>query len=225
MPFRYPSVAPANRSGGVEVGPPGYGSGMDPARSLEEARAAACACTACDLYRHATQTVFGEGRVGARLALVGEQPGDREDVVGRPFVGPAGALLDRALEEAGIDRSDVYLTNAVKHFRFERVGKRRIHQKPNTTQVVACRPWLMTELDLVRPRTVVCLGVTAARAVFGRPVTIGKTRGREHVVDGRRVVVTVHPSSLLRQTDDAERDRAMRAFVDDLRLAARRQAA
>jgi len=198
---------------------------MDPARSLEEARAAACACTACDLYRHATQTVFGEGRVGARLALVGEQPGDREDVVGRPFVGPAGALLDRALEEAGIDRSDVYLTNAVKHFRFERVGKRRIHQKPNTTQVVACRPWLMTELDLVRPRTVVCLGVTAARAVFGRPVTIGKTRGREHVVDGRRVVVTVHPSSLLRQTDDAERDRAMRAFVDDLRLAARRQAA
>lgn len=163
--------------------------------------------------------------MGARLALVGEQPGDREDVVGRPFVGPAGALLDRALEEAGIDRSDVYLTNAVKHFRFERVGKRRIHQKPNTTQVVACRPWLMTELDLVRPRTVVCLGVTAARAVFGRPVTIGKTRGREHVVDGRRVVVTVHPSSLLRQTDDAERDRAMRAFVDDLRLAARRQAA
>ncbi|HKA03775.1 MAG TPA: UdgX family uracil-DNA binding protein [Acidimicrobiales bacterium] len=198
---------------------------MDPARALEEARAAASTCTACDLYRRATQTVFGEGRVGARLTLVGEQPGDREDVVGRPFVGPAGAVLDRALEAAGIDRSDVYLTNAVKHFRFEVVGKRRIHQKPNTTQVVACRPWLVTELDLVNPSTVVCLGVTAARAVFGRPVTIGKTRGREHVVDGRRVVVTVHPSSLLRQTDDAERDRAMQAFVDDLRLAARRQAA
>ncbi len=198
---------------------------MDRAQALQEARHDASSCTACDLYRRATQTVFGEGRVGARIVLVGEQPGDREDVAGRPFVGPAGAVLDRALAEAGIPRSDVYLTNAVKHFRFEVVGKRRIHQKPNTTQVVACRQWLMTELDLVKPQTVVCLGVTAARSVFGRPVTIGKTRGREHTVDGRRVLVTVHPSSLLRQTDEADRDRAMAAFVDDLRLAARSLAA
>jgi DNA polymerase len=153
--------------------------------------------------------------------LVGEQPGDREDVVGRPFVGPAGGVLDRALEAAGIDRSDVYLTNAVKHFRFEVAGKRRIHQKPNTTQIVACRQWLTAELDLVNPSTVVCLGVTAARAVFGKVVTIGRTRGRQHVVDGRRVVVTVHPSSLLRVSDEAEREAAMKAFVADLRLAAR----
>jgi uracil-DNA glycosylase len=198
---------------------------MDPADALREAQEKASTCTACDLYRHATQTVFGEGRVPAPLMFVGEQPGDREDLAGRPFVGPAGGVLDRALDAAGIDRDDVYVTNAVKHFRFEVVGKRRIHQKPNTTQIVACRQWLLTELDLVDPSTVVCLGVTAARAVFGKPVTIGRTRGREHEVDGRRVVVTVHPSALLRVTDDAERATAMDAFVADLRLAARTIAA
>jgi DNA polymerase len=198
---------------------------MDRADALQRARDEASTCTACDLYRRATQTVFGEGPIGVSLMLVGEQPGDREDIAGRPFVGPAGAVLDRALEEANVDRADVYLTNAVKHFRFELVGKRRIHQKPNTTQVVACRQWLTTELDLVNPKTVVCLGVTAARSVFGRPVTIGRTRGREHVVDGRRVIVTVHPSSLLRVTDEAERTTAITAFVADLRLAARRLAA
>jgi DNA polymerase len=198
---------------------------MDRGEALGRVRDQATTCTACDLYRNATQMVFGEGRSSASLMLVGEQPGDREDVVGRPFVGPAGGVLDRALEAAGIDRSDVYLTNAVKHFRFEVIGKRRIHQKPNTTQIVACRQWLTAELDLVNPSTVVCLGVTAARAVFGKAVTIGRTRGREHVVDGRRVVVTVHPSSLLRVSDEAEREEAMKAFVTDLRLAARRRAA
>ena len=198
---------------------------MDAAASLHQARDEACSCTACDLFRRATQTVFGEGRVPAPLMLVGEQPGDREDLAGRPFVGPAGGVLDRALDAAGIDRDDVYVTNAVKHFRFELVGKRRIHQKPNTTQVVACRQWLVTELDLVDPSTVVCLGVTAARAIFGKAVTIGRTRGREHTVDGRNVVVTVHPSSLLRVTDEAERAAAMDAFVADLRLAARTIAA
>jgi uracil-DNA glycosylase len=198
---------------------------MDRGEALRRVRGEASTCTACDLYRNATQVVFGEGRgpsaSSASLMLVGEQPGDREDVVGRPFVGPAGGVLDRALEAAGIDRSDVYLTNAVKHFRFEVAGKRRIHQKPNTTQIVACRQWLTAELDLVNPSTVVCLGVTAARAVFGKVVTIGRTRGRQHVVDGRRVVVTVHPSSLLRVSDEAEREAAMKAFVADLRLAAR----
>jgi uracil-DNA glycosylase family protein len=194
-------------------------TGAEPDR-LEEVRDEASSCTRCDLYRHATQTVFGEGPVRARLLLVGEQPGDREDLAGRPFVGPAGAVLDRALTDAGIDRHDVYLTNAVKHFRFEQRGKRRIHQKPNTTQIVACRPWLEAELDIVDPETVICLGVTAATAVFGRAVTITKTRGREHTVGGRRVVVTVHPSALLRLTDEADREQAEAAFVADLRLAA-----
>jgi uracil-DNA glycosylase len=205
----------------VERGAEGYEDGMDPADALARARNEAGDCTACDLYRNATQTVFGEGRAPTSLMLVGEQPGDREDLAGRPFVGPAGAVLDRALDAAGIDRDDVYVTNAVKHFRFEVVGKRRIHQKPNTTQIVACRHWLLTELDLVDPATVVCLGVTAARAVFNKPVTIGRTRGREHEVDGRHVVVTVHPSALLRVSDEADRATAMDAFVDDLRLAAR----
>jgi uracil-DNA glycosylase family protein len=209
----------------VGAAPAGYGYSMDRADALRRARDEASTCTACDLYRRATQTVFGEGPIAASLMFVGEQPGDREDVDGRPFVGPAGGVLDRALEEAGIDRADVYLTNAVKHFRFELIGKRRIHQKPNTTHVVACRQWLTTELDLVNPKTVVCLGVTAARSVFGRAVTIGRTRGREHVVDGRRVIVTVHPSSLLRVADEVERATAMAAFVADLRLAARRLAA
>jgi DNA polymerase len=209
----------------VQVAAGGYEDGMDPAHALREAQEEACTCTACDLYRHATQTVFGEGRAPAPLMLVGEQPGDREDLAGRPFVGPAGGVLDRALDAAGIDRDDVYVTNAVKHFRFEVVGKRRIHQKPNTTQIVACRQWLLTELDLVDPSTVVCLGVTAARSVFGTSVTIGRMRGREHQVEGRHVVVTVHPSALLRITGEAERTTAMDAFVADLRLAARTIAA
>jgi DNA polymerase len=209
----------------VERAAAGYEDGMDSADAFREAQEKASTCTACDLYRHATQTVFGEGRIPAPLMFVGEQPGDREDLAGRPFVGPAGGVLDRALDAAGIDRDDVYVTNAVKHFRFEVVGKRRIHQKPNTTQIVACRQWLLTELDLVDPSTVVCLGVTAARAVFGKAVTIGRTRGRQHEVDGRRVVVTVHPSALLRVTDDAERATAMDAFVADLRMAARTIAA
>src|SRR6185312_13071032 len=175
---------------------------MPEKRTLPSLREAATVCKGCDLWKSGTQTVFGEGNPHARVFMVGEQPGDKEDIQGRPFVGPAGAVLDRALEAAGIDRDDVYVTNAVKHFRFEVVGKRRIHQKPNTTQIVACRHWLLAELDLVDPATVVCLGVTAARAVFNKPVTIGRTRGREHEVDGRHVVVTVHPSALLRVSDE-----------------------
>jgi len=190
-----------------------------PASSIDELRSQAAGCTACDLYRNATQVVFGEGPASARMLLVGEQPGDREDLIGRPFVGPAGRLLDEALEQAGIDRTTVYVTNAVKHFRFEPRGKRRIHQKPNTTQVVACRQWLAAELTLVEPGTVVCLGVTAATAVFGRAVTISRARGREHEIDGRRVIVTVHPSALLREQDERAKNEAMDAFVADLRLA------
>jgi uracil-DNA glycosylase family protein len=201
----------------------GYGPVVishDRVEMLDDVRKDAAHCTNCDLYRNATQTVFGEGPASARLMLVGEQPGDREDLAGHPFVGPAGAVLDRALRAAGIPRSEVYVTNAVKHFRFEQRGKRRIHQKPNTTQIVACRPWLDAELKLVDPETVVCLGVTAATAVFGKAATISKLRGRSHDVGGRRVVVTIHPSALLRVTDEDERAEATDAFVDDLRLAA-----
>ena len=188
--------------------------------ALDEARTEAAHCTNCDLYQHATQTVFGEGPVPASMVLVGEQPGDREDLAGHPFVGPAGAVLDRALERAGIARPDVFLTNAVKHFRFEQRGKRRIHQKPNTTQVVACRPWLDIELDLVDPTVVVCLGVTAATSVFGRAITLRRVRGTVHQLGGRRVVATIHPSAVLRADDD-QRDAELDGFIDDLRLAAR----
>jgi uracil-DNA glycosylase len=194
-----------------------------PARpSLRSLRAAAADCRACPLWRTGTQTVFGEGRVAARMLLVGEQPGDREDLEGRPFVGPAGRLLDDALEEAGIDRSLAYVTNVVKHFKWTPRGKRRIHEKPTAREVEACRPWFQTELDLVKPDLVVALGATAAQSLLGPAVRVTKERG--HVLDaplGARVLLTVHPSSLLRITDDAERDQAMERFVADLRVAAR----
>ena len=206
----------AARRGGYRPGVTSH----DGVEALDDVRKDAAHCTACDLYRNATQTVFGEGPAPAPVMLVGEQPGDREDLAGHPFVGPAGAVLDRALRAAGIPRSEVYVTNAVKHFRFEQRGKRRIHQKPNTTQIAACRGWLDAELKLVDPKTVVCLGVTAATAVFGKAATIAKLRGRPHDVGGRRVVVTIHPSALLRVTDEDERVQATEAFVDDLRLAA-----
>lgn len=189
--------------------------------SLTSLREAARGCTACPLWRSGTQTVFGEGRKRARLLLVGEQPGDREDLEGRPFVGPAGRLLDEALVEAAIDRADVYLTNVVKHFKWRPQGKRRIHQKPNWSEISACRPWVEAELAVVRPEVLVCLGATAAQALLGREVRVTRDRGRLLESPLAPVAIaTVHPSSILRERDRDERQREQARFVDDLRLAA-----
>src|SRR5213079_1525269 len=188
--------------------------------SLSEVREAARSCTACHLYKRATQTVFGEGPKRAPIMLVGEQPGDYEDVAGKPFVGPAGKILDRALAEAGINRDEVYVTNAVKHFKWEPRGKRRIHQKPSSRDIAACRPWLEAELRLVEPKLVVCLGSTAGQTIFGPSFRVTKERGRvlsSHLA--QKVVATVHPSSLLRQPDEESRDREYKNFVSDLRVA------
>jgi uracil-DNA glycosylase family protein len=192
-------------------------------RSVEQLKEAAASCRACDLWEHATQTVFGEGREGSKLMFVGEQPGDQEDLQGRPFVGPAGRLLEKALEEAGIDRRRVYVTNAVKHFRWTRRGKRRLHEKPNAAQVRACRPWLDAELAVVKPGIVVLMGATAAQAVMGPAFRVSKDRGR--VISsplGVPVLATVHPSSILRATDEESRDAALASFIADLRVAAGR---
>ena len=188
---------------------------------LAKVAAAARVCTACHLYKRGTQTVFGEGSTRARLLLLGEQPGDQEDLAGKPFVGPAGKLLDRALEEAGIARADVYVTNTVKHFKWEPRGKRRIHQKPNSREIAACRPWMEAELRLVKPKLVVCLGSTAAQAIFGAAFRVTRQRGQ--VLESQfapRVLATVHPSSLLRQPDEESRAREYALFVNDLRAAA-----
>src|SRR5204862_3420869 len=181
--------------------------------SLTMLKSAAKTCTACHLFKHATQTVFGEGRKGATLMLVGEQPGDQEDLAGKPFVGPAGRILDRALEEAGIDRREVYVTNTVKHFKWEPRGKRRIHKKPNSREIAACRPWLEAELRVVRPDLLVCMGATAAQAVFGPSFRVTRERGK--VLESEltpKVVATVHPSSLLRQPDEESREREYKLF-------------
>src|SRR6267142_3480759 len=168
--------------------------------SLSAVREAAKDCEACHLYKRATQTVFGEGPKSATMMLVGEQPGDYEDVAGKPFVGPAGKIMDQALEEAGIDRSQVYVTNAVKHFKWEPRGKRRIHQKPNSREIAACRPWLEAELRLVKPKLLVCLGATAAQTVFGPSFRVTRDRGKVLQSDlAPKVLATVHPSALLRQ--------------------------
>jgi DNA polymerase len=183
-------------------------------------------CQGCDLYQNATQTVFGEGPVGADLMLIGEVPGDREDREGHPFVGPAGRLLDRALEEADIDRTDVYVTNAVKHFKFEPRGKRRIHKKPNAEEIRACNPWLEAELEVVKPKVVVCLGATAAQAVIGRSFKVTQHRGE--FVDTPLeplVTATVHPSSILRSPDDSTREAETQALIRDLRVVAKALAA
>ena len=173
-------------------------------------------CTRCDLCKCATQTVFGEGPLDARILFVGEQPGDQEDLAGRPFVGPAGQVFDRALVEAGIDRTRTYVTNAVKHFKFERRGKRRLHQKPDGGEIEACRWWIEQERALIRPPVTVALGATAARSLFGKAVTISGTRGRPHrLPEGGEAWVTVHPSFLLRVRDNREEEYAR--FVDDLR--------
>lgn len=192
------------------------------AESLATLGAEAASCRACPLWKNATQTVFGEGPARARLMLVGEQPGDKEDLAGRPFVGPAGSMLDRALEEAGIDRKKVYVTNAVKHFKFVPRGKIRLHQKPSTPEIRACRQWYERELAAVRPDLVVAMGATAAQSVFGRITPINKNRGRGVTLqDGTEALVTVHPSYLLRLPDEESRTREYRRFVADLRLAAK----
>ena len=189
--------------------------------TLDSARRAAAGCQACELWRTGTQTVFGEGEVEAEVMLVGEQPGDQEDLAGRPFVGPAGAVLDRALDDVGIDRTKVYVTNVVKHFKWQPRGKRRIHAKPNWSEMAACRPWLDTEISLVEPRVLVCLGATAAQALLGRDFRV--TRQRGELVESPlapHVLATVHPSSILRAPDDAARQEQMRDFVEDLRKVA-----
>ena len=188
---------------------------------IDRLAADAADCRACDLWRNATQTVFGEGPSSAKLMLVGEQPGDREDLAGRPFVGPAGRVLDEALVAAGIDRDHVYVTNAVKHFKWRASGKRRIHDKPNRAEVAACRPWLDGELAVVKPRVLVLLGATAAQALLGTSFRVTKDRGRP--IDGtgfaEHVVATVHPSAIVRIRDRAERAEAERGLADDLRRA------
>jgi uracil-DNA glycosylase family protein len=191
--------------------------------TLRSVRDAARDCRACDLWKLGTQTVFGEGASRAPLMLIGEQPGDQEDLSGHPFVGPAGKLLDRALAEAGVDRTQVYVTNVVKHFKWEPRGKRRIHKKPGAREIAACRPWLDTEIALVRPRAIVCLGATAAQALLGKAFRVTAHRG-EFVESplASIVLATVHPSSLLRAPDEETRHRETERFVDDLRLVARR---
>ena len=189
--------------------------------SLQTLRQDAAHCRACPLWKDATQTVFGEGPPHAPAMLVGEQPGDKEDLAGKPFVGPAGLMLDRALIEAGIDRSKVYVTNAVKHFKFLARGKIRLHQKPTTPEIKACRPWYERELAAIKPALVVAMGATAAQSVFGKITPINKNRGRLiELNDGIKALVTVHPSYLLRLPDAAARAREYERFVGDLRIAA-----
>ncbi len=185
---------------------------------LRALRAEAAGCKACPLWERATQTVFGEGGPRARAMLVGEQPGNEEDLSGKPFVGPAGRLLDKALEEAGIDRRDAYVTNVVKHFKWEPRGKRRIHAKPNAREIAACRPWLDSEIDAIKPQVLVCLGATAAQALLGRQFRVTQQRG-EFVESplAPRVLATIHPSAILRAPDDAARHAENRRFVDDLK--------
>lgn len=183
-------------------------------------RAAAAACRGCDLFRRATQTVFGEGRSNARIMLVGETPGDREDIEGRPFVGPAGQLLDRALDAAGIEREAVYITNVVKHFKWEPRGKRRLHRRPLPSEIGACLPWLHREIELVRPQIIVCLGATASQALFGSGFSVTRERGRflaSHFAPF--VLATLHPSALLRIREPGARDEAFHRFVTDLAIA------
>jgi DNA polymerase len=190
--------------------------------TLPRLRDAAAGCRGCHLFEGATQTVFGEGLKKAKVMFVGEQPGDREDIEGHPFVGPAGRMLDKALAEAGIDRSDVYITNVVKHFKYTMRGKRRIHQRPDAEEIAACRPWLDSELDQVKPRVLVALGATAAKALLGPRFKVTQQRGEFVDSDLAPLATgTVHPSSILRAPDEEARHRAYRDFVEDLRAIAR----
>jgi uracil-DNA glycosylase family protein len=202
---------------------PGAEEWVPAGADLDVLRGAAEKCRGCELWHDATQVVFSQGSVGAAIMLVGEQPGDREDTLGAPFVGPAGRVLTEAVEAARIDPDATYVTNAVKHFRFERRGKRRIHEKPAVSHIVACHPWLAAEIGAVGPQVIVALGATAARSLLGTSVKIGKVRGsvlEASDPSGTPLVVTVHPSSILRLRDDADRREAFGAFVDDLRMAA-----
>ncbi|HWG50203.1 MAG TPA: UdgX family uracil-DNA binding protein [Candidatus Acidoferrales bacterium] len=196
---------------------------MPEKRTLPSLREAATVCKGCDLWKSGTQTVFGEGNPHARVFMVGEQPGDKEDIQGRPFVGPAGAVLDKALQAAGIDRDDVYVTNIVKHFKWEPRGKRRIHKKPSALEISACRPWLDAEIEVARPEVVVLLGASAAQGLLGRDFRVSQQRG-QWVRSGIAPVVmaTVHPSSILRAPDDESRHEEMRKFVADLKKVAAR---
>ena len=189
--------------------------------SIRTLSAAAHECRGCDLYKTATQIVFGAGPARARVVFVGEQPGDQEDRQGAPFVGPAGALLDKALEDAGIARADVYLTNAVKHFKWEPRGKRRIHKKPRASEIEACRPWLEAELRAVKPQIVVCLGATAAQSVLGPQFKLMPNRGKVLEGEGRAVVATIHPSAVLRAPDSEGRRAAYKSLVADLKVVAK----
>jgi DNA polymerase len=188
--------------------------------SLKGLRAAEAGCTRCPLYKHATQVVPGEGPARARIMLVGEQPGDKEDLAGKPFVGPAGRVLDKAIAEAGIDRAQVFVTNAVKHFKFTPRGKRRLHKKPNAHEIERCNWWIDLERAIVKPKVVVALGASAVRSLLGRPMTIGKIRGRVlEMPDGARMVATIHPSFLLRIQDERDKQAQYRAFIRDLKAA------
>jgi len=189
--------------------------------TLDALRDQAAGCRACPLWKTGTQTVFGEGASGSQVMLVGEQPGDQEDKAGRPFVGPAGRLLDEALDAAGIDREAAYVTNVVKHFKWEARGKRRIHAKPSWSEVAACRPWLDGELEAVHPQVLVCLGATAAQALLGRAFRVTRQRGTWVDSDlAPHVTATIHPSAILRQQTDVDRRREMAAFIDDLKVVA-----
>ena len=192
-------------------------------RTLESLRVAALGCRGCDLYKNGSQTVFGEGAKSAQVLFVGEQPGDIEDRQGRPFVGPAGRMLDKALAEVAILRKEVYVTNAVKHFRFVQRGKRRLHQKPSIRQVVSCHPWLQAELEIIRPMVIVCLGATAAQSVLNRVVPVTKERGKFlGKAFGASVFITLHPSAIYRRRSENERHGEYRRFVDDLNLVRRK---
>jgi DNA polymerase len=194
---------------------------VPPKPTLENLRKASAGCKACDLWKLGTQTVFGEGRPGAHVMMVGEQPGDKEDIAGRPFVGPAGAVLDKALAAAGIAREDVYVTNIVKHFKWEPRGKRRLHKKPNSIQINACRPWLEAEIRVVKPQVVVLLGATAAQGILGRDFRVTQHRGEWVKSEiAPYVLATVHPSSILRAPDDDARHEEMRKFIADLKIVA-----
>jgi uracil-DNA glycosylase family protein len=191
---------------------------IPPRPTLTKLRAVAAECKACDLWKSGTQTVFGEGKAASLIMFIGEQPGDKEDLSGRPFVGPAGALLDRSLEEAGIDRAKVYITNVVKHFKWEPRGNRRIHKKPNGVEITACRPWLQSEIAVIKPRAIICLGSTAAQAVISPKFKVSIQRGQ--FVDSELaeyVTATVHPSSILRAPSDEARRTERARFVEDLK--------
>jgi len=199
---------------------------LEPVTSLRQLAAAEAACTRCPLYRDATQAVPGEGPGRATFMLVGEQPGDKEDLAGKPFVGPAGRMLDQALHDAGIARDEAYVTNAVKHFKHEMRGKRRLHKRPNNYEIERCKIWLDDERKLIKPAAVIALGVTAARSLTGKTLTIAKVRGKPlKLADGTKLFVTIHPSSLLRIEDEADKHAAYRAFVADLKNAAAEVAA